>query len=330
MSDKQQNGGGSWLGLSLLGLVGGWIGYSVLAVDHHQVMMPAIGSDQVRFAGSGTGFLSAYVDTSGTGRPLVMIHSINAAGNAYEMRPLFHHYRGQRPVYALDLPGFGFSERANRVYTPQLYTQAIIDLLEKQVGQPADVIALSLGSEFAARAALQRPELFHSLTMISPSGFSASEQKQGSQKAQQRGISDSVHRVFAFPVWSQAFYDLLATRVSIRYFLQQSFEGDVDQGLADYAYITSHQPGARHAPLYFVSGKLFTDSIREDVYEKLTLPVLVLYDRDNFVRFDTLPDVVAKYPNWHAVRIAPTKGLPHFEKLNDVTTALDQFWGEND
>jgi pimeloyl-ACP methyl ester carboxylesterase len=187
------------------------------------------------------------------------------------------------------------------------------------------VIALSLGSEFAARAALLRPDLFHSLTLISPSGFSI---KGASQQASQSGTSDLLYQAFSFPLWGQAFYDLLGTRTSLHYFLRQSFEGTIDAGLEEYAYLTTHQPGAHHAPLYFVSGKLFTPGIRERVYEKLKLPVLVLYDRDFYVRFDRLPEVVARYSNWRAARIAPTLGLPQFEKMPEVASALDQFWAQ--
>ena len=39
-------------------------------------------------------------------RPLLLLHSINASASAYEVKPLFEHYRQQRPVYAPDLPGF--------------------------------------------------------------------------------------------------------------------------------------------------------------------------------------------------------------------------------
>ena len=175
-----------------------------------------------------------------------------------EMRPIFEHYRGQRSVYALELPGFGFSERSDKVYSWRLYTDSILDFLADEVGEAADVIALSLGSEFAARAALEQPTLVDSLTMISPTGFTARENKVSSQQASERGTSDRAYRLLSNPLWSQAFYDLLATRKSIRYFLKQSFEGTPDEGLVDYGYATTHQPGARYAPLYFVSGKLFT------------------------------------------------------------------------
>jgi pimeloyl-ACP methyl ester carboxylesterase len=303
------------------------IAYSAFAVDHAVPLPPAINAERRRLRSPQAGTLSYYVDERGTGRPLVLVHSINAAASAYEMRPLFERYRGQRPVYAPDLPGFGFSERSDRAYSPELYTAALLDLLRevKSDREAPDVVALSLGGEFAARAALQHPELVHSLTLISPTGLTAKEQRNRSERG---SAGNTLYQLFRFPLWSQAFYDLLASRPSIRYFLQMSFVGDPDPELVAYAYATAHQPGARFAPFTFVTGQLFTPDIRESVYERLTVPVLTLYDQDAFVRFDTLPDVLARNPRWRATRIAPTKGLPHFERLDDTTRALDAFWQE--
>lgn len=311
--------------------VGGWIAYSALFIRHRAPLPDAIDAERRRFASPAAGGVSYYADRRGGGRPLALIHSINAAASAYEMRPLFEHFRGRRPVFALDLPGFGHSDRADRVYSPALYTAAVIDFLRVLApGGAADVVALSLGSEFAARAALEGPDLVHSLTLISPSGFSARGEEGRSQRTSREGTGDRLLRAFSFPLWSQAFYDLLASPSSIRYFLRQSFAGPPDPGLVAYADATSHQPGARHAPLYFISGKLFSPDIRETVYERLRLPVLVLHDEDGFVRFDELPGVARRRANWRIVRIAPTRGLPHFERPVETARALVHFWQKVD
>ncbi|MEZ4717272.1 MAG: hypothetical protein R2851_14485 [Caldilineaceae bacterium] len=62
---------------------------------------------------------------------------------------------------------------------------------------------------------------------------------------------------------------------------------------ADYAYATSHQPGARHAPLYFLSGQLFTPDALNKLYAPLTVPTLILYDQDPNISFERLPGYVA-------------------------------------
>jgi pimeloyl-ACP methyl ester carboxylesterase len=304
------------------------IAYSALAIDHALPLPPAIAADRRSVHSATAGAVSYYADDTASGRPLLLIHSVNAAASAYEMRPLFDRYRSQRPVYAVDLPGFGFSERSNRVYSPVLYTTAVREALGEvtRSREAADVVALSLGCEFAARAAVQEPERVRSLALISPTGLTAPAQRNRSERAGESGAGASISQLFRFPLWSQAFYDALASRWSIRYFLQKSFVGAPDPGLLAYAYATSHQPGARFAPLQFVSGQLFSPDIGAAIYEQLPMPVVALYDQDPFVRFDALTRVLARNPHWRAMRIAPSKGLPQFERLDETTQALNTFW----
>lgn len=298
----------------------GWMVYSKVFVKHDVTLPPALGADREHFGGGYAGMLHYYYDRSGEGTPLLLIHAVNAAASAYEVRPLFERYRGQRPVYALELPGFGFSQRGDRPYTPRVFTNAIIGFLETQVQEPVDIIALSLSSEFAARAALERGPNVRSLTFISPTGLS--------KDAHERQPNEGLHRFLSFPLWSQAFFDLLTTRTIIRRFLDMSFYGEPDDRMVDYSYKTSHQPGARYAPLAFVSGKLNSPDIRETVYEELMHPVLVLYDEDAYTSFEALPGLMERHPNWRAERIVPTRGLPHFDQPEQTFQALNTFWNE--
>jgi len=303
----------------------GWIVYSNLYIKHKVALSPAIPSKRKDFDSKAAGNLNYYYDKGGSGRPLVLIHSINAAASAYEMRPLFLHFQGKRPVYALDLPGYGFSERARREYSPQTFVEAILEFLETQVKKPADVVALSLGCEFTARAALERPELFHSLSFISPSGLGR-KPKTSSASASRRQTDLRLYNILAAPLWARPLYDLIATRFSILYFLSRSFVGPVPTDLINYGYATSHQPGAEIVPLYFISGRLFSPDILTECYERLQTPTCVIYDRDFYTRFDLLPGLLEKNPNWRAVRVSPSLGLPHFEQREVTVAALEEFF----
>ena len=77
-------------------------------------------------------------------RPLVLIHSINAAASAYELRPVFEHFSCSRPTYVLEWPGFGQSQRGKLHYSAQLYMDTLIDFLLLITGDyPAvDLVAL--------------------------------------------------------------------------------------------------------------------------------------------------------------------------------------------
>ncbi|WPL17837.1 acetoin dehydrogenase E2 subunit dihydrolipoyllysine-residue acetyltransferase [Thiorhodovibrio winogradskyi] len=279
----------------------------------------ALDAPRARFASQGLPELNYYVDGPANAEPVLLLHSINAAPSAFEMKPLFDHYRANRRVYALELPGFGFSDRGKRVYSPELYADVIRAFLTEVVRAPADVICYSLSSEFAARAALQAPAAFRRLVLLSPTGFSP--RRLPSAEAGRR-----LHRLFNLPGFGPALYALVTTRPSVRYFMKLSFVTSPPEELIDYAYATAHQPGARHAPFYFLSGQLFTPNPVEQLYAKLELPVLVIHDRDANVNFDLLPALIEKHGNWQATRVEPTLGMPQWEQPVKTIAAIDAFW----
>ena len=331
-SKKICKGFGWGLGTLAAGAVAavtGWIIYSRKFIRHDAELVKAIDADQKDFRSDNAGRLSYYTDQSAKGVPLVLLHSINAAPSAFEMKPIFERFRGERPVFALELPGFGFSNRSDRLYSPQLYQYAITDFLKEVVGKPADVVALSLSCEFAALAAEHNPENFRSLVMISPTGFDQPKTDKISQKVEKQGAKNTLYAGLAVPLWNRPFYDLVSSRPSIQFFLNKSFEGLVPERFVDYAYITAHQPGAEYAPTYFLSGKLFTPAVRKTVYRALDLPVLVIYDRDPYTNFDMLPSFIKDMENWQAERITPTKGLPHWEQPEKTFKSMEAFWSES-
>jgi hypothetical protein len=119
---------------------------------------------------------------------------------------------------------------------------------------------------------------------------------------------------------------VIASRPSIRYFLDKSFVGKPDGGLVDYAYATSHQEGAYHAPIAFVTGDLFTPDVRESVFAHVAVPSLVVYDADPYTSFQALPAFVASHPRWHSERVVPSRGMPQFEQLEMLGKVLEAFW----
>ena len=314
--------------LGALGLPGAaalaGIAYSALFVPHALELPPALDAERREIYGR-AGRLSYYV--AGAGEPLLLIHSINAAASAYEMRPLFEHYHASRRVYAVDLPGFGFSDRSARDYTPRLYVNAILDMLdeiERETGATSvNALALSLGSEFLARAACEHPGRFSTLALVSPTGFGKDDQLYGNPDSV-RGNS-AVRAFFSFPLWSRAFFDLLNSRPSARYFLAKTFGSNaaVDQGLWDYDYLTAHQPGAQRAPYAFISGLLFSADIGR-VYESLGMPVFLAHGvRGDFTDYGGT-DRVAGRANW-TIQVFQTGGLPYFERLDEFASGYDAF-----
>lgn len=268
----------------------------------------------------------AYQHSSSTeGTPLVLIHSINAAASSFEMLPIYRAFEALRPVYLLDLPGFGLSDRPAIRYQRRMYVEAIqamVSEVRKVHGGPVDAFALSLSSEFLARAVVEAPKDFARVGFINPTGFS-----RGSSALRTSGATKEVPGfafIFEDRPWSKPLFDLLTTRGSIGYFLRRTFGSrNVQPELIEQAYATAHQPGAHHAPFAFLSGRLFSRDIRL-LYEGLGVPLWVPHGtRGDFKDFSETAWAEAR-TNWRFDAFA-SGALPHWECETEFNSLATQF-----
>lgn len=262
----------------------------------------------------------------GAGPPLLLLHSVNAAASSYEVKPIFEALRARRRVFALDLPGFGLSSRGPDIYTVERYVEAIL-IAARAVqarcdGRPVAALALSLSSEFLARAALQQPALFSGLALVTPTGFEAGAQHRRGGMPESRPRT-ALEKVLTAPLWRSGLFGLLVSRPSVRFFLRRTFGGPPDPGLVDYAWQSAHQPGAAFAAFAFASGKLFSPDIR-DVYEALELPIWLAHGtRGSFSDFSEAGWTMAR-PNWDLASF-DTGAFPHFQAPAAFLSRLERF-----
>jgi pimeloyl-ACP methyl ester carboxylesterase len=186
--------------------------------------------------------------------------------------PLARHFR----VYALDLLGFGYSDKpANAPYSADLYVELIADFLRGAVGRPASVVAHTLSAAFAVRAADEHPELVNALALVSPTGADHLSARPGMTGAAFYGLLHS-------PVLGTSFYNAVTSEPSVRdYARKQLFyeKRFATPRLVAHYYAVSHLPGAQHAATAFLSGYLNTD-IREP-FARLRQPVTLAWGRQD-------------------------------------------------
>ncbi|MEI7975163.1 MAG: alpha/beta hydrolase [Betaproteobacteria bacterium] len=282
---------------------------------------------QLQTIASGTGQLCAYV--KGQGSPLILVHTINASASAAEVRPIFESLCQHRTVYAIDLPGYGFSERADRLYTPRLMTDAIHDLVKHiqtvHGPQAIDALAVSLSCEFLARAAVEQPTHFQTISLVSPTGFTGLKLRQASE-GQTYGLNWLL-ALLKGPGWGLSIFKLLTKPKVIRYFLKKTWGSpNIDEEMFDYAVWTTQQPGAQHAPLSFLSAQLFSADIT-NIYDRLSQKVWMSHGtRGDFVDYRGKKRY-AHSGNW-CFTIYESGALPYFEKPEQFSAALLQFISE--
>ena len=286
-----------------------------------QQLDKAIDSNGASITGAGDYEVYWYYDIEAEGRPLLFVHSINAAPSAIELKPLFQHFRSYRSVYAPDLPGFGRSTRHVGMMTASEFAKNISSIIDQMSpSEPPDVIALSLGCEFVARAVVECGASVRSLTFISPTGFS--RRQPPPLQAQKR-----LRRLFDFAGFGRGAFKVLRLERSIRYFYGMNFSGSVPSELVAYALKTTRQPAAHEMPLQFLSMSLFTPNAVGLLYEKLDVPVLVLFDEDPNVTFE-LFEQFEDSPTWQFKRIGPSLGMPQWEHPEKTVAAIESFFAE--
>ncbi len=211
------------------------------------------------------------------GAPLVFIHGVGAGTSSFMWRKNFDDLANDFHVYALDLLGFGFSDKPPTAsYSADLYVELITDFIREVAGYPVNVVASSLGAAYVIRVADEHPELINAMILNGPTGSDSLNRRPGMAGAAFYGLLQS-------PVLGTSFYNVMASERSIRDYARDNLFYDhrrVTDRLVANLYATSHQPGAQHAIAAFLSGYLNTDT--RSPFSRLTQPsVLVWGKQDN-------------------------------------------------
>ena len=105
----------------------------------------------------------------GSGSPLVLVHGLGSSAAVefyYNLEPLAAQHR----VIAVDLPGFGQSDKPVLEYTIDLFVKAVSDLMASEGVGRAAVMGVSMGGRVALGLALTDPEQVERLILVDALG----------------------------------------------------------------------------------------------------------------------------------------------------------------
>lgn len=186
--------------------------------------------------------------------PLLFVHSIHAAAWSAEWRFVFTPLaeRGVNgPAYALDLLGFGASDRPPIRYTAQLYVDLVRDFTRDVIGRPPHAFGSSLGATYCIAAEAANPGLFAEITAIGPAGISRLYETPGL-------LNKAVEATFRSTVPGTALFKALVSRPSIQFFLKDIYANpaSLTPEAVELFYLSANHPNARFAPAAFVGMSL--------------------------------------------------------------------------
>ena len=255
---------------------------------------------------------------------LVCLHSLGGGSSAYEWSKVYGALAADYRIIAPDLIGWGQSAHPKRDYCPEDYCDLIAHLIEQVAGAPAVVAATSLTAGVVVRLAIQRPELFKALFLVSPSGnddFGV-------------GYAFSPPAILAgTPIIDRLIYQWgAANEAAVTQFLTNFLFAHPERITPEIvqAYTTcTQQPNAEYAALASLKGDICFDLTR--YIGQLRVPTTIVGgEKAQFNRADKTQRLAAMNRQAiQAVHVVPDVGvLPHVEAPSVVVGLLRAFLRE--
>ncbi|XP_044470487.1 pheophytinase, chloroplastic isoform X1 [Mangifera indica] len=151
----------------------GIVAAGVSVVGSSLVTEPAQGVERLQYKPEGYNYWTwkghkIHYVVQGEGFPIVLIHGFGAS--AFHWRYNIPELAKRYKVYAIDLLGFGWSEKAIIEYDAMVWRNQIVDFLKEIVKEPAVVVGNSLGGFTALVAAAGLPEQVAGVALLNSAG----------------------------------------------------------------------------------------------------------------------------------------------------------------
>ncbi len=281
------------ISIAILLVLGGLANFYIQKRRSEKVCLPWFDpADMVDIAG-----IPTHVVTRGSGEPLIFVHGSQM--NIYDWRFNIDFFAKHFKVYAMDMPGCGFTGKPDADYSPAFFAQFIFSLMEHYHLEKASFVASSWGGGHVFYFALQRPEKVTGLAMSSPCGL-----------PHRLALLD---RVLALPV--------LGTLAAL-YGNRDLIEGELKAAFADKSFVTELLIDSAFKPLFMPGGLRATVrsyqkadfTFVQDNLEKISAPVLLVWGtRDAAHPPWMLDEMKRRLPHCESCLIDNVGHLPHEE-----------------
>ncbi|HOX46724.1 MAG TPA: alpha/beta fold hydrolase [Myxococcota bacterium] len=207
-----------------------------------------------------------YLDTGGDGPPVVLIHGFASALETWAaVVPVL---RERHRVIALDLKGFGWSDRPEGDYSPDAEARLVLALMDRLGVERAALVAHSWGSSVALALALRAPGRVSRLALYSAWVYEE-QLPMFFHWSRLAGLGELLFGLYynerPDERMALAFYD----------------PAHLEQGLVDEVEAALERPGTRAAALAAARGQRFSEV--EGRYPEVRAPTLLLWGREDAV-----------------------------------------------
>jgi haloalkane dehalogenase len=242
--------------------------------------------------------------------PTLLLHGFGASVGhwRHNILPL----GSTRPVYALDLLGFGGSEKPQVDYTVDLWIEQVHDFWQTHLQQPTILVGHSVGALVALLVAARYPEMVKGLCLISCADGPHPEDLPHPWDWLVQGISETAMGILGFPLTYPLLFRWLRRTETLRSWVKNLYKRDeqVDDDLIEIFQRPAFDVGADY---------VFLDSLRavvtrrfgnpKHVLPQIQVPILLIWGKED----PAVPSFLAdQFQRWNPqIMLVKLPGIGH-------------------
>jgi non-heme chloroperoxidase len=259
----------------------------------------------------------------GTGQPLVLVHGFGASIGHWRKNISVLANAGYQ-VFAVDLLGFGGSDKAVIDYSTDVWVELLKDFWSEHIQKPAVFIGNSIGALLSLIVLAEHPEITAGGVLINCAGGLSHRPHELNPPL--RIIMSAFNRVVRSPITGKFVFNRIRQKSQIRRTLYQVYRDRtaVTDELVDLLYTPSCDPGAQQVFASILTAP--PGPAPEELLPKIERPLLVIWGADD----PWTPITGAKIyeqalENGKDIKILPIPGAghcPHDECPDVVNTQI--------
>jgi pimeloyl-ACP methyl ester carboxylesterase len=254
--------------------------------------------------------------------PLILLHGFGASiGHwRHNLSELGQHH----PVYALDMLGFGASEKASAPFGVELWVEQVYDFWKTFVGRPVVLVGNSIGSLVCLAVAAAHPDMVQGVVMLNLPDSSVLESPPWVRTTLAclapltRPLVGISKWVFTTPPIFHVIFLLLRSPRMIRFWARQAYAtpNAITDELLEILSTPAYDRGAARTLRAMVKGSSHsgTDYSAKTILPQLEIPMLLFWGLKDMMVPPKLARLFPKYnPNLKLIEIENAGHCPHDE-----------------
>jgi pimeloyl-ACP methyl ester carboxylesterase len=261
--------------------------------------------------------MNIHVWVKGSGTPVILVHGFTS--NLFTWRFNTEELAKEFAVSALDLPGFGYSDKPlDFDYTLDGYADFIVSFMDAMKIRKAVLVGNSMGGGISLTTTLNYPDRVDKLVLVDSMGYPRGPDEKHFLPFALMGIPTLGEILMSF---------------NYRFVVEQSLKGGpyydnsfVTDDVVDAYYDVYKTENAQKTPLLVIRNILSTEPLGEDVIKGVDVPTLIIWgENDNLIPARDAEYFARDIADSKAIVIPEAGHMPHEEKAELVNSLISDF-----